>query len=46
MELDYTGKVLEYFKNPRNMEKIYNVDGTGKVGEPCVWGRYVDIHQS
>ncbi len=34
MELDYTDKVLEYFKNPRNMGKIDNADGVGKVGDP------------
>ena len=28
----YTDKVLEYFRNPRNMGKIENPDGVGKVG--------------
>ena len=32
--LDYTEKVLEYFRNPRNMGKIENPDGIGKVGNP------------
>jgi len=30
--MDYTEKVLEYFRNPRNMGKIENPDGVGKVG--------------
>ena len=34
MDLEYTKKVLEYFRNPRNMGKIENADGIGKVGNP------------
>ncbi|OPX29216.1 MAG: Fe-S cluster assembly scaffold protein NifU [Candidatus Omnitrophica bacterium 4484_171] len=34
MDLEYTNKVLEYFKNPRNMGKIDDADGIGKVGNP------------
>ena len=34
MSLDYTSKVLEYFRNPRNMGKIENADGVGRVGNP------------
>ena len=30
--LDYTEKVIDYFRNPRNMGKIDNPDGIGKVG--------------
>jgi len=30
----YTEKVMEHFKNPRNMGKIENYDGLGKVGNP------------
>lgn len=30
--LDYTDKVLDYFRNPRNMGKMENPDGIGKVG--------------
>ena len=30
----YTEKVLDYFRNPRNMGKIDNPDGIGKVGNP------------
>lgn len=29
---NYTDKVLDYFRNPRNMGKIENPDGIGKVG--------------
>ncbi|MCM8771586.1 MAG: iron-sulfur cluster assembly scaffold protein [Candidatus Omnitrophica bacterium] len=32
--MDYTEKVLEYFRNPRNMGRIENADGIGKVGNP------------
>ena len=28
----YTDKVLDYFRNPRNMGKMENPDGVGKVG--------------
>ncbi len=31
---DYTERVLDYFRNPRNMGKIENPDGIGKVGNP------------
>lgn len=30
----YTAKVLDHFRNPRNMGKMTNPDGTGKVGNP------------
>jgi len=30
----YTEKVLDHFRNPRNMGEIKNPDGTGKVGNP------------
>ena len=29
---DYTEKVLEYFRNPKNMGEIENADAVGKVG--------------
>jgi NifU-like protein len=29
---DYTGKVLEHFRNPRNVGKIEDADGVGQVG--------------
>jgi len=32
--MDYTEKVLEYFRNPRNMGRMENPDGVGKVGNP------------
>lgn len=30
----YTEKLMEHFRNPRNMGKIENADGVGKVGNP------------
>ena len=30
----YSEKVLEHFKNPKNMGRIENPDGIGKVGNP------------
>lgn len=30
----YTDKVMEHFKNPRNMGEIPNPDGVGTVGNP------------
>jgi nitrogen fixation NifU-like protein len=33
-QVGYTNKVMEHFKNPRNMGKIENADGVGKVGNP------------
>lgn len=32
--MDYTEKVLEYFRNPKNMGRMENADGIGKVGNP------------
>jgi len=32
--MQYTDKVLEHFRNPRNMGQIENADGCGEVGNP------------
>lgn len=32
--MPYSRKVMEHFKNPRNMGRIENADGVGKVGNP------------
>lgn len=32
--MDYTEKVLEYFRHPKNMGKMENPDGVGRVGNP------------
>ncbi len=32
--LQYTPKTMEYFKNMKNMGRIENADGIGKVGNP------------
>jgi len=31
---EYSEKVMEHFKNPRNVGEIENPDGVGKVGNP------------
>lgn len=32
MSNEYTDKVLDYFRNPRNMGELKDADGVGKVG--------------
>lgn len=34
MTLKYSKKVMEYFKHPKNVGKIKDADGLGKVGNP------------
>jgi len=34
MAIDYTEKVMDHFRNPRNMGEIKNPDGVGTVGNP------------
>jgi len=35
MAFNYTEKVMEHFKNPRNMGVMENPDGVGEVGNPA-----------
>ncbi len=39
MTMQYSKKVIDHFKNPRNMGKLKNPDGTGKVGNPVCGDR-------
>ncbi len=39
----YSEKVMEHFKNPRNVGEIENPDGTGHVGNP-VCGDIMELH--
>ena len=32
--MEYTDKVCEYFRNPKNMGRIENADGVGTAGNP------------
>ncbi|GAG78502.1 unnamed protein product [marine sediment metagenome] len=34
MQIKYTDKVIEHFKNPHNQGQIQNPDGVGQVGNP------------
>ncbi len=36
----YSEKVLERFKNPKNMGKIEDADGIGKAGNPVCGDHY------
>lgn len=40
---DYSDKVMEHFRNPRNMGEIENPDGTGHVGNP-VCGDVMELY--
>jgi len=39
----YSGKVMEHFKNPRNVGEIENPDGIGHVGNP-VCGDIMELY--
>ena len=39
----YSDKVLEHFKNPRNVGEMENPDGTGRVGNP-VCGDLMELY--
>ena len=39
----YSDKVIEHFKNPRNMGEIENADGVGEVGNP-VCGDLITVY--
>ena len=48
----YSDKVLEHFKNPRNVGEIENADGIGRVGNPVcgdlmwIYLRILNLKQS
>src|SRR5659263_147133 len=41
-QLEYTEKVMDHFRNPRNVGQIKDADGTGRVGNP-VCGDLMEI---
>jgi nitrogen fixation NifU-like protein len=41
--MEYSEKVKEHFRNPRNVGEIENPDGVGKVGNP-VCGDIMDLY--
>ena len=44
MSSGYTDKALDYFRNPRNMGKMKDPDGIGKVGNPVCLGEDEILH--
>jgi len=41
--MEYSEKVMEHFRNPRNVGEIENPDGVGKVGNP-VCGDIMELY--
>jgi nitrogen fixation NifU-like protein len=41
--MEYSEKVMEHFRNPRNVGEIENSDGVGKVGNP-VCGDIMELY--
>ena len=41
--MQYSGKVMEHFRNPRNVGEIKNPDGVGHVGNP-VCGDIMELY--
>jgi len=41
--MEYSEKVMEHFRNPRNVGEIENADGVGRVGNP-VCGDIMELY--